>query len=73
MRTYKLEGEDSMSLQYDHQHLRALLEATHAAALEFLESLATRPAGCTLQALPHDVFPEEGLGIQDLLTIPVSK
>ena len=39
MRTYKLEGEDSMSLQYDHQHLGGLLEATHAAALEFLESL----------------------------------
>jgi len=43
-----------MSFQYDHQHLSALLEATQAAALEFLESLATRPAGCTPQTLPHD-------------------
>lgn len=34
-----------MSLQDDHQHLNDILEATHAAAFEFLESLATRPAG----------------------------
>jgi glutamate/tyrosine decarboxylase-like PLP-dependent enzyme len=57
-----------MSLQYDHQHLSALLEATHAAALEFLESLAIRPAGRTPQALPHDVLPEEGLGAQRALS-----
>lgn len=30
-----------MSLQYDRQNLNAILEATHTAALEFLESLAT--------------------------------
>jgi hypothetical protein len=66
MHSYKQEGEDSMSLQYDHQHLRDLLGATHAAALEFLESLATRPAGHTPRALPHDVLPEEGLGAQQL-------
>ena len=57
MRTIKLEGEDSMSFQYDQQHLSALLEATRAAALEFLESLATRPAGRTPQTLPHDALP----------------
>src|SRR2546425_4959199 len=57
-----------MSLQYDHQHLSALLEATHAAALEFQESLATRPAGRTPQALPHDVLPEDGLGAQRALS-----
>src|SRR2546421_3006901 len=68
MRTYKLEGEASMSLQYDHQHLSALLEATRAAALEFLESLATRPAGRIPQTLPHDLLPEEGLGAQGALS-----
>jgi len=51
-----------MSLQYDHQHLSAMLEATRAAALKFLESLSTRPAGCAPQPLPHDALPEEGLG-----------
>src|SRR5229473_8297774 len=54
--------EDAMSLQYDHQHLSAILEATRAAALEFLESLSTRSAGCAPEPLPHDVLPEEGLG-----------
>src|SRR5260370_20672405 len=57
-----------MSLQYDQQHLSALLEATRAAALEFLESLATRPAGRTPQTLPHDLLPEEGLGAQKALS-----
>ncbi len=51
-----------MSLQYDRQHLSDILEATHTAALEFLESLATRPAGRTPESFPHDVLPEEGLG-----------
>src|SRR5260370_22352530 len=51
-----------MSLQYDHQHLSAILEATRAAALEVLESLSTRSAGCAPEPLPHDVLPEEGLG-----------
>ena len=57
-----------MSLRYDQQHLSALLEATRAAALEFLESLATRPAGRTPQTLPHDALPEEGLGAQGALS-----
>jgi hypothetical protein len=56
-----------MSLQNDHQHLNDILEATHAAAFEFLESLATRPAGRTPEGLPHDVLPEEGLGAQRAL------
>ncbi len=56
-----------MSLQYDHQHFNTLLEVTQAAALEFLESLPTRPAGCPPQALPHDVLLEEGLGAQGAL------
>ena len=51
----------------DSPNLSTLLEATHA-ALEFLESLATRPAGCTPQALPHDVLPEEGVGAQRALS-----
>ncbi len=57
-----------MSLQNDHQHLNDILEATHAAAFEFLESLATRPAGRLPQVLPHDVLPEEGLGARRALS-----
>src|SRR5260370_7064926 len=62
------QGEDAMSLQYDHQHLNDILKATHAAAFEFLESLSTRPAGRTPEGLPHDVLPEEGLGAQRALS-----
>jgi glutamate/tyrosine decarboxylase-like PLP-dependent enzyme len=58
-----------MSLQYDHQHLNDILEAANVAGFEFLESLATRPAGCTLQPLPHDILPEEGLGAQKALSV----
>src|SRR5258708_8603954 len=57
-----------MSLQYDYQHLSAILEATRAAAFEFLESLSTRPAGCIPEPLPHDVLPEEGLGALSALS-----
>ena len=57
-----------MNLQYDHQHLSALLETTHTIALEFLESLATRPAGRPTQTLPHDVLPEEGVWAQRALS-----
>jgi glutamate/tyrosine decarboxylase-like PLP-dependent enzyme len=56
-----------MSLQYDHQHLNDILEAAHSAAFEFLDSLATRPAGRTPRPLPHDVLPEEGIGAQEAL------
>ena len=58
----KLRKGGHMSLQYDHQHLHGILEAAHAAAFEFLESLSTRPAGRSPQLLPHDVLPEEGPG-----------
>ena len=58
-----------MSLQYDHQHLNDILEAAQVAAFDFLESLTTRPAGCTLQPLPHDILPEEGLGAQKALSV----
>src|SRR5713101_9193711 len=58
-----------MSLQDDHQHLNDILEATHTAALEFLESLATRPAGRTPESFPHDVLPEEGLGALSALAV----
>ena len=51
-----------MSLQYDHEHLKDILEAAHVAASAFLESLARRPAGRTPQPLPHDSLPEDGLG-----------
>jgi glutamate/tyrosine decarboxylase-like PLP-dependent enzyme len=56
-----------MSMQYDRQHLSNLLETTCASALAFLESLATRPAGCIPRTLPHDTLPEEGLGAQGAL------
>lgn len=58
-----------MSLHEDQQHLRNILETTHAAALAFLESLATRPAGRIPQPLPHDILPEEGLGAQRALAV----
>jgi glutamate/tyrosine decarboxylase-like PLP-dependent enzyme len=57
-----------MSLQNDHQHLNDILETAHTAAFEFLESLATRPAGRTPEVLPHDILPEEGLGAQRALS-----
>lgn len=58
-----------MSLQEDRQHLSSILEDAHTAALAFLESLATRPAGRIPQALPHDILPEEGLGAQRALAV----
>src|SRR5712691_2410372 len=51
-----------MSFQYDREHVEDILEATRSAALQFLESLSTRPAGYVLQPLPHDVLPDEGVG-----------
>jgi hypothetical protein len=49
-----------MSLQQDQQHLNAILEAAHAAALEFLKSLPTWPAGRAPHMLPHQPLPDEG-------------
>ncbi|HEV2654615.1 MAG TPA: aminotransferase class V-fold PLP-dependent enzyme, partial [Ktedonobacteraceae bacterium] len=60
--------EDAMSLQGDHQHLRAILEVAHAAAFEFLESLSTRPAGRPPVELPYDSLPEEGVGALSALS-----
>ncbi|MDQ2888235.1 MAG: pyridoxal-dependent decarboxylase [Chloroflexota bacterium] len=57
-----------MSLQDDRQQLNAILEAAHIAALEFLESLSTRPAGRALATLPHDSLPEEGIGALSALS-----
>jgi glutamate/tyrosine decarboxylase-like PLP-dependent enzyme len=51
-----------MSFQQDHEHVGDILEATRSAALQFLESLSTRPAGYALQSLPQDVLPDEGVG-----------
>ena len=51
-----------MNFQDDHEHMGEILEATESVALQFLESLSTRPAGCALQGLPHDVLLEEGVG-----------
>ncbi len=51
-----------MSLHQDQQHLNDILEASQAAALEFLNSLPTRPAGRTPQPLSHHPLPEKGLG-----------
>jgi glutamate/tyrosine decarboxylase-like PLP-dependent enzyme len=51
-----------MNFQDDREHIRRILEATESVALQFLESLSTRPAGCALQGLLHDVLPDEGVG-----------
>ncbi len=58
-----------MSLQQDQQHLNDILEAAHAAALEFLNSLPTRPAGRAPRTLPHQPLPEEGLGARQALAM----
>ncbi|HLL79014.1 MAG TPA: pyridoxal-dependent decarboxylase [Ktedonobacteraceae bacterium] len=54
-----------MTMRDDQQQLNDILEATRRAALQFLDSLPTRPAGRT-PARPappaHDVLPEEGIG-----------
>jgi hypothetical protein len=50
-----------MSFQHDREHVEDILEATRSAALQFLESLSTRPAGYALQSLAHDILPDEGV------------
>lgn len=58
-----------MSLHQDQQHLNDILAAAQLAALEFLKSLPTRPAGRTPQPLSHHPLPEEGMGaLQALAT-----
>src|SRR5438046_1522677 len=51
-----------MNFQDVHEHMGKILEATESVALQFLESLPKRPAGCAPQGLPHDVLPDEGVG-----------
>jgi len=57
-----------LSLQQDQQCFDDILEAAHAAALAFLHSLPTRPAGRIPHPLPPDMLPEEGLGAMQALT-----
>ena len=57
-----------MNFQDDHEHIWDILEATESVALQFLESLSTRPAGYLLQPLPHDVLPDEGVGAMEALS-----
>jgi hypothetical protein len=58
-----------MNFQDDHEHIEDILEATKSVALRFLESLSTRPAGCALQGLLHDVLSNEGVGAITALTM----
>src|SRR6516162_3217622 len=58
-----------MIFQYDHERVGEILDATHSAAFQFLESLALRPAGCDLQPLPHDELPDEGIGAIEALSL----
>ena len=51
-----------MNFQDDHEQMGDILESAESVALQFLESLSTRPAGCALQELPHDRLPDEGIG-----------
>lgn len=56
-----------MSFTDDREHLQELLAAAQSAALQFLGSLETRPAGHVPAPLPHDTLPEEGLGAMQAL------
>ena len=51
----------------DHEHLTDILETAHAAALAFLSSLPTRPAGRVHPPLPPDRLPDEGIGAANAL------
>jgi glutamate/tyrosine decarboxylase-like PLP-dependent enzyme len=57
-----------MIFQDDQEHIGELLKATESVALQFLESLSTRPAGYVLQQLSHDVLPDEGMGAMEALS-----
>jgi glutamate/tyrosine decarboxylase-like PLP-dependent enzyme len=58
-----------MFLQHDHEHMGEILEDTELVALQFLESLTTRPAGYAPKSLAHDVLPEEGVGTIEALSL----
>lgn len=51
----------------EHEHLTDILETAHTAALEFLNSLPTRPAGRVHPPLPPDQLPDEGIGAVNAL------
>src|SRR4249920_317384 len=57
-----------MIFQDDQERMGEILKATESVALQFLESLSTRPAGYALQPLPHDVLPDEGVGAMEALS-----
>jgi glutamate/tyrosine decarboxylase-like PLP-dependent enzyme len=57
-----------MIFQDDQEHMGEILEATESVAIQFLESLSTRPAGYVLQPLPHDVLLDEGVGALEALS-----
>jgi glutamate/tyrosine decarboxylase-like PLP-dependent enzyme len=56
-----------VKLQYDGENTGEILEAAESIALQFLESLSMRPAGCALQEVAHDELPEEGVGAREAL------
>ncbi|GHO78813.1 aspartate aminotransferase family protein [Ktedonobacter sp. SOSP1-85] len=56
-----------MRFHQDREQLERILDAAHNAALQFLHSLAERPAGHTPEPLLPDTLPEEGLGAQEAL------
>lgn len=51
----------------DHEHLNNILETAHSDALEFLNSLSTRPAGRVHPPLLPDQLPDEGIGAVNAL------
>jgi glutamate/tyrosine decarboxylase-like PLP-dependent enzyme len=58
-----------MSLFDDQRQQKTILESAHHAAMEFLGSLASRPAGRAPHPMPPDVLPEEGIGAQRALAV----
>jgi glutamate/tyrosine decarboxylase-like PLP-dependent enzyme len=62
-----VERNKDMHLQRDREQLDDILEAAHDAALQFLHTLAERPAGHTPEPVALDTLPEEGLGAQEAI------
>jgi glutamate/tyrosine decarboxylase-like PLP-dependent enzyme len=62
-----------MDFQQDHERLESILAATHAAALQFLQHLAERPAGQFPPTLAPDELPEQGIGAEQALATFRSK
>src|SRR5487761_1823439 len=56
-----------MNPRDDLDQLDTILETAQTAALEFLSSLPTRPAGRMHPPLPPDYLPEEGIGAVNAL------